>query len=374
MSRMKVTAQALWISAAVGLMSIAIFFVVTGPDSPDRAVRKAEVAAANRCLAELASRQPEADADYDIARGDATPIALTSIPHDPPTPTSSYLKACENRYEPQGRPTGKWFKHGVEEFSMWARPDEYYRCRRAAHDYVVRYNQRMIDRAPDSVRRFCESQRLDESARRAAAIAAVYGSRRRPKFIGHGEFQEDIDGVAYVSKAPWLIDLPKGAYLVILSRPLVSGTPCSPGKDCSEFVDLAQLAPKGQQFSLVRRWHEVGRLDDKDWEYGSLSCCGRRLTEYAELAVQERYESDGCRSGRQTILELTPAGPVNRGVIYMDVQLGQKNGHTESHSGRIENVVIGKSFDVVVPHTDIRERYEVRSGRYFGPANSRLRC
>ncbi|HWV61792.1 MAG TPA: hypothetical protein VN034_14105 [Sphingopyxis sp.] len=137
---------------------------------------------------------------------------------------------------------------------------------------------------------------------------------------------------------------------------------------------MAQLAPKGQQFSLVRRWYKVARLDEKDWKYGSLSCCGRRLTEYAELAVLELYERGGCRSGRQTILELTPTGPVNRGVIYLNVQRGQKNGHTESQSGRIENVVIGKSFDVVVPHTDVRERYEVSSGRYFGPAKSRLRC
>ena len=374
MAGVRFAAHALWIFAALCLMSVATYFVLTSPDSRPRAVQQSAVAAANACLTDLASRQPEADADHDRERGDATPIALTSIPHDPPTPTSFYPKACENSYEPRDRPTGKWFKHGVDRFSMGARPDEYYRCRKAAHAYVVRYNQRMTGRAPDNVRRFCESQRLDESARRYAAIAAVHRSERRPIFSGGGEFQEEIGSVSYLSKAPWLIDVPNGAYLVILSRPLQSGTDCPPGDDCSKFVDVVQLAPKGQQFSQVRRWHEIMRLDGKGWQYGGLSCCGRRLTHHIELAVRERYESDDCRSGRQTILELTPKGPVNRGVIFMSVDLGRKNGRTESRSGEIENVVIGKGFDVVVSGTNIRERYEVRSGRYVGPPLSKLRC
>ncbi len=374
MSRVKVAVQALWISVAAALILLAGYFVLTGPNTPHQAARKAEVSQANMCISELEHRRPEFDADQDIARGDATPISLIAIPHDPPTPTAYYPEACKNSYEVPDLPKGKWFRYGVEQFSMSARSNEYQRCRKAARDYVTRYNQRMIERAPDSVQKFCESQRLDQSGRRAAAMAAAFNSARKPRSNARGELQENIAGVAHLSKAPWLIDLRQGAYLVILSRSLATEAACSPGEECPEIVGLAQLVSKGQQFAMVRRWDKVARLDEKGWNYGGLSCCGLNVTRDTELVLHEVYESDDCRSGRQTIFELSPAGPINRGVIYMNVELGRKGDHTTSHSGQIEDIMIGKSFDVVVPHTDIREHYEVRSGRYYGPARSKLRC
>ena len=374
MSRVKAAVHALWTSVAAALILLAGYFVLTGPDTPHQAARNAEVAKAKICITELERRRPEVDADQDIARGDATPISLIAIPHDPPTPTAYYPDACKNSYEESDRSTGKWFKYGVEPFSFSAKSNEYHACRKAARDYVVRYNQRMIERAPDSVRKFCEIQSLDESGRRAAAMAAAFNSAHKPKYNVRGGLQENIGGVAHLSNAPWLIDLPQGAYLVILSRSLASNTACSPGEECPEVVGLAQLVPKGQNFSLVRRWDNVARLAEKGWSYGGLSCCGPSVTRYTELAVRQVYEGDDCRSERQTIFELTPKGPIDRGVIYMNVQLGRKGDYTTTHAGKIDNIVIGKSFDVVVPHTEIRESYELKSGRYYGPARSKLKC
>lgn len=346
-------------------------------DYAERVRQKVEVAEAKRCIAELERHQPAIDVDNDISRGDPTPIGLTSIPHDPPTPTTFYQGACSTDYDGTYRPTGKWFAHGGDSFSFRAKSDEYNKCQQMARNYVARYNYLMTERMPEDVRQFCRSQRLTDEGRKAAAAIAVFFPDGKARFARHGEVQEKIGGVVYLTKPTWLIERESQSFLVLTSRPFATGENCALGEDCVELIGLAQVTPKGQQFALIRRWLEMAQIGRSGWKYEGLSCCREinKLNKNTELLVRESYVGNGCRSWRQTIIELTPTGPLNRGVVYMSLDRPGRNGGASFHlEGEIGNVETGKSFDVIVSGTGVRERYRLQGGRYVGPATSKLKC
>ncbi len=137
----------------------------------ERAARLAQrEAEARRCIADLARRSPEADAAADAARGDATPIGLSFMPHDPATWTTDYPNGCER--SPVGRSyraTGKWFRYTHDGFSFEGSAPSEAQCQRAARDYAVRYNRRMTAIAPAAVARFCAALLVRPAA---GAIAA----------------------------------------------------------------------------------------------------------------------------------------------------------------------------------------------------------
>ncbi|MBY8825171.1 hypothetical protein [Sphingomonas colocasiae] len=116
---------------------------------------------ARRCAVELAARDPVADARTDVARGDATPIGLTAIPHDG-LDSSFYPEACDNA--PEGhryQNTGKWFRRNFTSFAIGlGTPHNAPECARAIRDYAVRYNQAMIWLAPRQVRHFCSNLKV----------------------------------------------------------------------------------------------------------------------------------------------------------------------------------------------------------------------
>ena len=113
-------------------------------------------AEARRCIAELARRNPEADVAADIARGDATPIGRTYLPHDPAILMTSYPEAC--REVPDGQryeSTGKWFTGTAGGFSFEREPPSADACDRAGQEYIRRYNRQMVALAQAAVARFC---------------------------------------------------------------------------------------------------------------------------------------------------------------------------------------------------------------------------
>ncbi|MEA1015855.1 hypothetical protein [Sphingosinicella sp. LY1275] len=119
---------------------------------------------AQQCIRDISGRSAEGDAAADVKRGDATPIGLTYMPHDPPTETTFYPGACEE-IRPWGvyRSTGKWFKRTYSGFSFMEPPSAG-KCDRLREAYVHRYNLEMLRLARPAVRRFClrEGGRLSD--------------------------------------------------------------------------------------------------------------------------------------------------------------------------------------------------------------------
>ena len=333
----------------------------------------AEIAVSKRCIANLRNRDPKADAAHDISRGDITPIGLTSYPHDPPTPTTFYSDACDRQYEGVYRATGKWLKPEPEGFTFNKRSSEFWQCSKATRDYVASYNRYMVERQSETIKKFCDQQRLNESGRSGEAARAVLFPNKKPQWVSGG-IEEIIDGVSYITEPRWLIDQAFGSVLVMTSVKKEMAAKCSLGEQCADFVSLAYVTPVAQTFRLDRRWNKVATLNETGWRYLSLSIGGAKLTKFPLLSVQEAFKDDSCWSMRQTVIELTSTGPINRGTIYTDTGRYGANGVDQQLSGQFENVIAGKSFDIVVPQTDVRETYNLVGRRFVGPPASRLRC
>jgi hypothetical protein len=125
---------------------------------------------------------------------------------------------------------------------------------------------------------------------------------------------------------------------------------------------------------MDRRWNKVAILNEPSWRYSGLLFGGPKVSQFSHLGVREAFKEDGCGSARQTIIELTPNGPIKRGTIYTDIWRYGANGVDQRLSGQIENLIARKSFDIVVPQTDVRESYRLIGGRFTGPRASQLRC
>lgn len=326
---------------------------------------------AQRCVAELQQRDPVNDADRDISRGDATPIGITVVPHDPPEASTYYEKGCEKSYEGDYRPTGKWFTRTTYAFSTFTHA----KCNARVREYVTRYNLRMIESAPEEIRSFCQSQRLTDDERRSLAMAAVFASKRgQLAYVEGGWVHENLNEVPHLTKSAWLIDAAFGPVLVTASRPSRNVPLCVFGLDCVTVFGFAYLIEKGQQISLKRRWPTFLQVGDGGKSVGQLSCCGPSArTKNSELSISEGYDGKDCRSWHETLIELAPEGPINRGKVYLSKDSPREQGGSNLY-GEIENVVSGKSFDVVVPGEDIREHYELRGERFVGPVASKLTC
>lgn len=138
----------------------------------DVAWQQESEARARKCIVEIARRSPEADADADIRRGDLTPLGQTESDHWDPDPRTSYVNACPNdlTYEGALKPTGKWLKppplYGGTQFSPLPVASKR-ACERAVHTYIGKYNRHMVAREPDSVRRFCERQKISNFSKAA---------------------------------------------------------------------------------------------------------------------------------------------------------------------------------------------------------------
>lgn len=333
-----------------------------------------EVEASRRCVAELERHDPEVDADRDFARGDTTPIGATSVPHDPPEPSTRYEAACEKSYADAYRPTGKWFTYTLSGFTFAPRSNDYQQCQGAAGRYIARYNRRMATRAPDAVRRFCAAQKLDDSSRRVLATEAVFGAMIRKNGYVDGAIVDAALGGAYLTKPDWLIDTELGPVLITKSRKAGPSAACLEG--CAETIGFVYLTEKDQRMTVKRRWPLVHRTNEDGWQGGTISCCeAKRRTLHPELTVQEAMVRKGCRMYRETLIELTPQGPMVRGAIPIALD-APPTARPESLArfGTVENVVRGRSFDIVVPHPRIVEHYQLRRGQFVGPAKSALTC
>lgn len=327
-----------------------------------------------RCIAELRKRDPVADADSDYSRGDATPVGVTTeAPGETITPTTDYEAACDDNFAGYYRPTGKWF---VDKSRYWrlSQPKEQYTCNRAQRDYITRYNQQMLKRAPVMVRKFCRSQRLLDDTRLYLATEAVFSTAHRKYKWSREGVPDIIDGAAYFTKAAWLIDAKSGPVLVTKSRLRQSAGECPRFEDCADLAGLAYLTEEDQHFSLKRRWPTVMKVGDRASRGIGLSW-GNLLTRSGEVSLRESYTTGDCFHGRETLIELAPAGPVNRGTIYDNVSsMKGGRGWSQVKGGQIENIVVGKSFDVVERGTGIVEHYEMKSGRFVGPQKSQFMC
>jgi hypothetical protein len=106
---------------------------------------------------------------------------------------------------------------------------------------------------------------------------------------------------------------------------------------------------------------------------GGATSISNRLTSNTALGVREGRTRGGRRCWWETIVELRPEGPVQRGTIYLGA-VDERLGGSGHFDGELENIVRDKSFDVVVPRANIREHYEMRDGVFFGPEESQLKC
>lgn len=320
----------------------------------EQARLQSEEAAALRCIAELAKRDPAADAKKDFARGDQTPIGITYHPHDPPEPSTHFPGACELEYEGEYRPTGTWFPYSRDGYSLLGRPPSYGLCRRAAHDYAERYNRQAAILAPQSIGHFCRRQKLSASNRLGVAAVAVLGDAR--------PVRETINGSAYWTKATWVVDTPFGPALVTKSYAAEADVDCG---TCEVGVGIAYLTEDGAVIAPRRRWPLVWtRGSDRNRQsmfVGGLSL-NDQLTSYPILGVNRRRLPNRMRCWFETSIELRPEGPVNRGTIY-------------THgSGRFENVERDVAFDVTFPGTRTPQRYEMKGGRFVGPNEMPANC
>lgn len=334
-----------------------------------------ELEASRHCMAELTRHDPTVDADRDVSRGDLTPIGITNVPHDPPEPSTRYEAACDKSYADAYRPTGKWFTYTSQGFSLLPRSREHGLCQAAADRYALRYNRRMAARAPDAVRQFCAAQKLDSSGRRAAATEAVFGPMIRRNGYVQRAIVDTASGGGNLTRPGWLLDADLGPVLVTESWKAGKGSECLDG-GCVETIGIAYLTENGQRMTQKRRWPIVFHVNRDGWKHSSMSCCGPQpRTLHTELAIRESSDRNGCRVGRETLIELTPGGPVVRGVIPLVVDKTRTmEGDHLIRMGSVKNVVRGQSFDVVVPQSDIVEHYEFRGGRFIGPAKSNLTC
>ncbi|PSJ40541.1 hypothetical protein [Allosphingosinicella deserti] len=107
-----------------------------------------------RCIAAIARREPEADAQADVSRNDPTPIGLTYTPHHGETITS-YNEACKEPVGGSYKATGKWFQDTQRGYTFFARAPSEPACERAGENYVRRYNRTMAALARAPVDRFC---------------------------------------------------------------------------------------------------------------------------------------------------------------------------------------------------------------------------
>lgn len=289
----------------------------------EKARLASQEAEAKRCVAELVTRDPRADAEQDFARGDATPIGLSYWPHDPPEPVTRYIDACDDEYDGEYRKTGKWFGLTEDGFTHLGRPPSHHLCRREARDYAARYNRRMVELAPNAIRTFCLSQRLSEPVRQGAADIALFGDAARKSWTATGEIPESIDGKPYLTQTFGPFDTEWGAALVTYSR--------APDSDCLRSnckvnVGVAYLSVDGQKFELRKRWPILISAGGGKWRRGGVSYQTPeiRKTEYTSVSVSEATSRQDCRSMRETLIELRPAGPVNKGTAYTGA--GQRKG------------------------------------------------
>jgi hypothetical protein len=297
------------------------------------AVQEAE---ALQCLAALAERDPRQDAERDWARGDRTPIGITIVPHDPPTPDTSYEKACEYSYDGYYRPTGKWFTHTSAGYSFFKEPPSQGRCRYKSQIYASAYNARMVELAPGEVRRFCSRQKLSEAVRLSFASIATLGTA--------GRKNEILDGMRYQTRASLIIDTKFGLALVTSSHPVVGERTC---EDCEASIGVAYLAENESGMTRRRRWPIVSAGNaQKEQVFGGGFWVDTVLTSRPLLVTR--------RCGWERLIELLPEGPIDRGAIR-----GPVRGY--------ENISIDQSFDVVTANPGVRDHYSKVDGRFVGP-------
>lgn len=282
-----------------------------------QAALERETETANRCIAELEQRDPLRDADDDIVRGDATPIGLAHIePHDG-NRILRYPQACERQYDGNIVASGetsssakKWLKPYDSYLPLVRPPQKYVQCVASQRDYVERYNRRMVERMPDEIRQFCLSQRLDDSSRGSEATAAVLFTDGPKQWTKGGWIEETINGREYLTKPFQLIDQPFGAALLLISIRAGSQSTCSIGDNCADIVSIAYLRADGQQFRMTERWNEVVRIEPPNSNFLTISHNANSSFENTELIVVE-----GNLPHRETVIALTPNGPVNRGIM-----------------------------------------------------------
>jgi len=178
-------------------------------------------------------------------------------------------------------------------------------------DYVERYNRRMVERMPAQIRQFCLSQRLDDSGRDGEATAAVLFLEGPKQWNNGGWIEETINGRNYLTKPFQLIDQPFGAVLVLISIEANSQSPCPLSGNCADIVSLAYLRADGQQFTMTGRWNGVVRIKPTNSNFQTIGHNANSSSENTELIVMESVD----RSSRETVIELTPDGPANRGII-----------------------------------------------------------
>jgi hypothetical protein len=287
------------------------------------------------CLSKLAKRDPRRDAEYDLARGDGTPIGITNIPHDPPTAETLYEKACEQSYDGTYQPTGKWFTRTTTGYSFLPRAQSQSACEYKSRGYATAYNARMVELAPGEVRKFCSSQKLSADARIGAASIAVFG---------RSGSEEVLNGVPHRTRALWVIDTKAAVALVTSSQPLIAGQPCD---QCEPDIGVAYLHEDKGVMTLRRRWPIV-------WTGGfkKRSLYANSLSVYDMLTSSPLLATQHC--GWNRLAELRPEGPINRGAIY-GPQLS------------FENIGIDQTFDVVMRDPDVLDHYEMVDGRFVGP-------
>ncbi|HKR23906.1 MAG TPA: hypothetical protein VJS15_01490 [Allosphingosinicella sp.] len=114
-------------------------------------------AEAQSCIDEIAALDPAAEAARDVARGDATPMAVSFQAHDPPDISTGYpgVESCRyagaERQDPEKR-----MRHTGFRFSHVSAPNQH-RCELAALGYVAAYNAEMLRRAPAAIAAFCRA-------------------------------------------------------------------------------------------------------------------------------------------------------------------------------------------------------------------------
>lgn len=287
-------------------------------EKQQQAAFEREVVAANRCIADLKQRDPARDADSDIARGDATPIGLAHIQAHDSNRVLQYPQACDRLYDGNIVASGetssspnKWLKPYDSSMPVVPLPQEHGQCMASQRVYVERYNRRMVERIPGEIREFCLSQRLDDPGRKWEATKAVVFSDGPRESTEGGWFEETINGHDYLTKPFQLIDQPFGTVLVLISIEANSQSLCPPSGNCADIVSLAYLRADRQQFTMTGRWNGVVRVKRPNSNFQTIGYNANASSKNTELIVMEY----GDRSSRETVIELTPDGPVSRGII-----------------------------------------------------------